>query len=458
MGCQSSKSVETSVTDQENSRTFVKTVSSQKPCLYVDRLSPVARAVEMTARLLQLDVEIVKISLMKGEHKSDIYTKINPANTVPALVDGSLTLTQSQVIAAYLVNKYGNESKLYGSNNIEKAKIDELMAEATSLYEICKATSGGVHFNGEGPSDAQRMSAVEICMKVDQMLENKLYIMGNYPTLADIFLYNTMTSFTHLTNFHLPYKNLLKWHERLIETSKFQEMDKEQRDGGAKLQEMAPKLYWNPLSPPSRACHLVACHLNVPVNIIPIDFFKQEHKSPSYLKVNPNGSLPGFVVPANPQYNVDETFNLSDSNPIAFYLANTYGKRSAVYGVDLKNKARVDELMALEGNFRGNMSKIFVHKAFGAPAPTEDQIKKVDEDLDMFDEILEKTKFLTGDHVTIVDFFVQETFMQLIDLARHSSRPNIDKFMKEMKSLPYYNFAHKEYEKAKEQMADKLSA
>ena len=59
---------------------------------------------------------------------------------------------------------------------------------------------------------------------------------------------------------------------------------------------------------------------------------------------------------------VEEDFFIGDSNPIATYFANTYAKKSGIYGKDIEQKARVDELLAWEATFRVNMSKFFVSK------------------------------------------------------------------------------------------------
>jgi len=53
------------------------------------------------------------LDLLKGEHKTEEYEKINPNKTVPTMVDGEIIINESRVIAAFLVNKYGPDSNLY---------------------------------------------------------------------------------------------------------------------------------------------------------------------------------------------------------------------------------------------------------------------------------------------------------------------------------------------------------
>ena len=60
---------------------------------------------------LGVDYELVKMPLWPRFNYDD-YLKINPLGTVPAMTDGSLTMTESSGIAQYLVEKYGSGSSL----------------------------------------------------------------------------------------------------------------------------------------------------------------------------------------------------------------------------------------------------------------------------------------------------------------------------------------------------------
>lgn len=111
------------------------------------------------------------------------------------------------------------------------------------------------------------MKVIDIVGQVDARLENKLYNLGNYPTIADVFLYNTLISFDILTNFHVGYKNMMKWVERLVEASNFRGIEDKAKAAAAELNKVQPVIYYHPLSPPTRAVHMVACHLNVPVEL-----------------------------------------------------------------------------------------------------------------------------------------------------------------------------------------------
>ena len=74
----------------------------------------------------------------------------------------------------------------------------------------------------------------------------------------------------------------------------------------------AMKLYHHPLSPNVRRVRLTAAVLGLELEEQVVDFAKGEHKTPSFLAINPNGALPALV---------DGDFVLTESRAIMQYLA-----------------------------------------------------------------------------------------------------------------------------------------
>lgn len=73
------------------------------------------------------------------------------------------------------------------------------------------------------------------------------------------------------------------------------------------------KLYMNPASPNVRRVRLTAAVLGLTLEEQTLDFMKGEHKSPTYLKLNPNGSVPTLV---------DGNYVLTESRAIMQYLSS----------------------------------------------------------------------------------------------------------------------------------------
>src|SRR5260370_35115684 len=69
--------------------------------------SPNPQKVSFALGELGLECEMVPLDLAKGEQRKPEFLAINPFGRVPVLVDGDLTLWDSQVILAYLGEKTG---------------------------------------------------------------------------------------------------------------------------------------------------------------------------------------------------------------------------------------------------------------------------------------------------------------------------------------------------------------
>lgn len=64
-----------------------------------------------TLEEMGLDYELINMEF-PPRYKHEGYLEINPLGTVPTLLDGPLTMTESCGIAQYLVDKYGADSSL----------------------------------------------------------------------------------------------------------------------------------------------------------------------------------------------------------------------------------------------------------------------------------------------------------------------------------------------------------
>jgi len=78
--------------------------------------------------LLDFPLHIKYVSVSTGEQKSKWFLQINPKGTIPALVDGDVTLTESSDIFKYLLDKYDPHGTYGGKegSSIRKA-LNELL-------------------------------------------------------------------------------------------------------------------------------------------------------------------------------------------------------------------------------------------------------------------------------------------------------------------------------------------
>ena len=88
-------------------------------------LSAPCRIVNMTAECLGLEYNFKLLDLMAGDHLKPEFLAINPMHNIPTMVDGEFVMNESRAIAAYLVNKYGKDDKLYPKDADVRARVDQ---------------------------------------------------------------------------------------------------------------------------------------------------------------------------------------------------------------------------------------------------------------------------------------------------------------------------------------------
>jgi glutathione S-transferase len=76
--------------------------------LYATPLSANGRKVLAVARQLEVQADIRIVNVYRGEGRAAEYLAINPSGKIPTLVDGDLTLYESNAILQYLSEAHGN--------------------------------------------------------------------------------------------------------------------------------------------------------------------------------------------------------------------------------------------------------------------------------------------------------------------------------------------------------------
>jgi glutathione S-transferase len=93
--------------------------------LYMHPVSTTSRPVMLFAKLANIPLETVLIDLMKGEHHSPDFVRVNPKRLVPVLDDDGFVLTESSAILKYLADKV--DSPLYPKDLKQRARVNERM-------------------------------------------------------------------------------------------------------------------------------------------------------------------------------------------------------------------------------------------------------------------------------------------------------------------------------------------
>ncbi|CAG9579564.1 unnamed protein product [Danaus chrysippus] len=186
---------------------------------YVPGSAP-CRAVLLTARALNLNLNLKLVDLHHGEHLKPEYLKINPQHTVPTLVDDGCSIYESRAIITYLVNKYGKGSALYPEEPKARALVDQrLYFDIGTLYQRFSDYFYPQIFGG-APADQDKLAKVEDALKLlDTFLEGQKYVAGPNLTVADLSIIAGVSSFEASDIDFKKYANVKRWYETVKSTA-----------------------------------------------------------------------------------------------------------------------------------------------------------------------------------------------------------------------------------------------
>lgn len=182
--------------------------------LYFLAASPPCRLVQLVAKALGIDLNLIVVDLAKGDHLKPEFLKINPQHTIPTLNDNGLILTESRAIAIYLLEKYGNNSQLYPNDVNKRAVINQkLYFDIGTLFQAFANYFYPYVFFGQSPNP-DNYKKIEAALTIfNTFLETQKFAAGDTYTVADIALFTTVSSFVHASGFSLgnSYPNVTRW-------------------------------------------------------------------------------------------------------------------------------------------------------------------------------------------------------------------------------------------------------
>jgi glutathione S-transferase len=197
---------------------------------------------------------------------------------------------------------------------------------------------------------------------------------------------------------------------------------------------MVLKLYGFHLSTCTRTVATVLHEKEVPFQFIPVDITKGEQKAPEYLAKHPFGQVP---------YIDDDGYVLYESRAIARYIATKYADQGTpLLPKDPKAYGLYEQAASVEAfNFHPYASKAVAENVFKKlrgltpdPAVYEAAISTLDKNLDAYNTILGKQKYLAGNEITLADIF-HVAYGSLVPAAGSNvieSKPNVDRWFKEV--------------------------
>ncbi|CAK9298037.1 unnamed protein product [Gordionus sp. m RMFG-2023] len=147
------------------------------------------RAVWMTAKALNMPLEIVAIDLEKGEQNTPEYKKINPLHTVPTIDDNGFIICESRAIMKYLANKCGDP--LYPKDAKKRALVDSrLDFDIGKFWPALKEYAYPQVMHNKPSNPEREKDMKEALDNLELLLSQSKYIAGDQMTIADISIFS----------------------------------------------------------------------------------------------------------------------------------------------------------------------------------------------------------------------------------------------------------------------------
>jgi len=191
--------------------------------LYVIAGSPNSRKVLAVVNHLELDIEVEYLDLFSGAHKQPEYTSLNPNGMVPTLVDGELSLWESNAIIQYLAECLGSDS-LYPNDLKSRSDINRWLCwelahfnqafGTLALESVAKPKFMGIEGDGAVISWASQ-NLVRFSEVLEQHLEGRQFMVGDAITLADYAMVHVEFFKENVPFDWEPYPNVNAYFERM---------------------------------------------------------------------------------------------------------------------------------------------------------------------------------------------------------------------------------------------------
>ncbi|XP_058451140.1 glutathione S-transferase 1-like [Malaya genurostris] len=155
--------------------------------LYTTRRTPAGRAVEITAKLIGVDLDIKLVDLTKKEQFTEEFLKMNPQHTVPTIVDNGVALFDSHAIIIYLVSKYAKNDSLYPKDLVTQARINAILHfESGILFARLRGALTPIFYYGTPDVPEDKLNAIYDAYGLTEATLRSDYLVGDAITLADI--------------------------------------------------------------------------------------------------------------------------------------------------------------------------------------------------------------------------------------------------------------------------------
>jgi glutathione S-transferase len=185
--------------------------------LYSFRRCPYAMRARMALRYSGVPVNIVEVSL---KAKPAEMLALSPKGTVPVLDAGGQVLEESLEIMRWALAQNDPDNWLLDGDS----RIAELIQANDQVFKVHLNRYKYAERYPEQPMEVYRGEGSLFLQKLNELLEDRDYLLADYPSLADIALLPFVRQFAHVDRewfAQTPYVRLQTWLQRFLESGLF---------------------------------------------------------------------------------------------------------------------------------------------------------------------------------------------------------------------------------------------
>ena len=161
----------------------------QKLKLYGTPLSGHVHRVALLLRMLELPYEFIEAPA--EVRQSEAFLALNPFGQIPLLVDGELTLADSNAILLYLVKRYAPDSHWLPEDPLKAAEVQKWLSRAAGEVRFGPASARMVkQFSAPEVYESALQISAKFLPQLEQHLENHEFLATERATIADLACYS----------------------------------------------------------------------------------------------------------------------------------------------------------------------------------------------------------------------------------------------------------------------------
>ncbi|XP_037035125.1 glutathione S-transferase 1-1-like [Bradysia coprophila] len=199
-----------------------------KPILYGSELSPAVRGVLLTAKAMDLELELRPINILAGEHLTPEYLEMNPQHTIPTLDDNGDVFWDSQAICLYLIDKYAPNDDLYSRDLYTRARINQRLYFVSSvLSPKMSMINGSILFRQSAEIPQAGIDGINEGYEfMEKFLKNDSYLVGDSVTVADFCCVATVSTIQYAVPIDPDtYPKVAEWFENMKSIPFYEEIN-----------------------------------------------------------------------------------------------------------------------------------------------------------------------------------------------------------------------------------------